>query len=206
MITVSSAVEPLQLASRSPRRRALLTELGVAFELLDIEVDESPLSGEAAVDYVQRVANLKAAAGQATARPGSVVLAADTTVSRDGRIFGKPRNRDDAFAMLHDLAGHWHEVHSAVVVVDRSARSHSRLVTTRVEFQVFDEATIAAYIASGEPFGKAGAYAIQGLGGALVRRIEGSYSAVVGLPLAETTALLDIAAVPHALNPGLPTA
>jgi septum formation protein len=189
----------LHLASRSPRRAELLRLVGVEFVLVDVEVDESQRPGEAAADYVLRVASDKAQAGAASLAPDAVVLAADTTVTVDGEVFGKPCDEDDARRMLTRLSGRWHEVMTAVVVgVD--GRHYSDVVTTRVEFRALDDATIAAYWRSGEPADKAGAYGIQGLGGALVKRIDGSYGAVVGLPLCETVALLERVGVRHALR------
>ena len=189
----------LHLASRSPRRAELLQLLGVAFVLVDVEVDESQRPAEAPADYVRRVAAGKARAGAAKLGPGAVVLAADTTVSVDGDIFGKPRDQADASAMLARLSGRWHEVFTAVVVaVD--GHHHIEVVKTRVEFRVLDVATISAYWRSGEPADKAGAYGIQGLGGALIKRIDGSYGAVVGLPLCETVGLLEKVGIAHALS------
>mgnify|MGYP000973107989 FL=1 len=189
----------LHLASRSPRRAELLRLVGIDFVLVDVEVDEARLSGEAPADYVLRVASDKARAGSAELAPGAVVLAADTTVTIDGEIFGKPRDERDAHAMLSRLSARWHEVLTAVVVsVD--GRQFSDVVTTRVEFRALTAATIAAYWRSGEPADKAGAYGIQGLGGALVKRIDGSYGAVVGLPLCETIAVLDQVGIRHALS------
>ena len=189
----------LHLASRSPRRAELLRLLGVDFVLVDVEVDEDQHAGEPPADYVRRVAEDKARAGSVQLTPGSVVLAADTTVSVDGEIFGKPRDEAHAAAMLTRLSGRWHEVFTAVVVgVD--GRHHTDVVKTRVEFRVLDAASIAAYWRSGEPADKAGAYGIQGLGGALIKRIDGSYGAVVGLPLCETVALLEKVGVGHALG------
>lgn len=189
----------LHLASRSPRRAELLRLVGVDFVLVDVEVDEAQRWGEAPADYVLRVASDKARAGSVGLAPAAVVLAADTTVTIDGEIFGKPRDERDAHAMLGRLSGRWHEVLTAVVVsVD--GRQFSAVVTTRVEFRALCAATIAAYWRSGEPADKAGAYGIQGLGGALVKRIDGSYGAVVGLPLCETIALLDQARIRHALS------
>jgi septum formation protein len=189
----------LHLASRSPRRAELLRLVGVEFVLVDVEVDESQHAGEAPADYVLRVASDKARAGGEHLAPGAVVLAADTTVTVDGEIFGKPSDEDDARRMLTRLSGRWHEVMTAVVVgVD--GRHHCEVVRTRVEFRALDDATIAAYWHSGEPADKAGAYGIQGLGGALVKRIDGSYGAVVGLPLCETVTLLERVGVRHALR------
>ena len=189
----------LHLASRSPRRAELLRLLGVDFVLVDVEVDESKQAGELPADYVLRVATDKARAGAAMVPRGAVVLAADTTVSVDGEIFGKPRDEAHAAAMLTRLSGRWHEVFTAVVVgVD--GHPHSEVVKTRVEFSVLTPATIAAYWRSGEPADKAGAYGIQGLGGALIKRIDGSYGAVVGLPLCETLALLNSVGVANGLR------
>lgn len=188
----------LWLASRSPRRAALLETLGVAFAVLDVEVDETPFPGEIPGDYVVRLARAKASAGRASAVSPAPVLAADTSVVLNGEILGKPANPDDARRMLRRLSGGWHEVQTGV------ALAHAALVTvrvsTRVQFRALTETEIDCYVASGEPADKAGAYGIQGLGGALVARIEGSYPNVVGLPLAETLALLRAAGVPTALD------
>ncbi len=192
----------LLLASRSPRRAELLRTLGVAFAVIDVEIDETPWPGEAPVAYVRRLARMKAEAGHAAAASRTApVLAADTTVVLDGAILGKPRDADDAQAMLQRLAGHRHEVLTGVALIDRVGAIDDVVVTTRVVFRALDARAIDAYVASGEPADKAGAYGIQGLGGALVERLDGSYSNVVGLPLAETLTLLDAAGVPHALNP-----
>ena len=189
----------LHLASRSPRRAELLRLLGVDFVLVDVDVDESQQAGEAPADYVRRVALSKACAAGVHLPRGAVVLAADTTVSLEGDIFGKPRDAADGQAMLSRLSGRWHEVFTAVVVgVD--ARHHIEVVKTRVEFRVLDAEAIRAYWRSGEPADKAGGYGIQGLGGALVKRIDGSYGAVVGLPLCETLALLQKVGIGHALR------
>ncbi len=189
----------LYLASRSPRRAALLGVLGVAFEVVTADVDERALGGETPEAYTARVAALKAAAARERLAPAAAVLAADTTVSIDGELFGKPRDAAHARAMLRRLAGRRHSVVSAVVVVTGVA-THAVEVATAVEFVPFGDDVIDAYWASGEPADKAGAYGIQGLGGALVRRIDGSPSAVVGLPLAETAALLNAAGIAHALS------
>jgi len=189
----------LALASRSPRRAALLRLLGVEFDIIPADADERVLAGERPADYVRRVTRLKAAAARAAGGGGHVLLAADTCVSIDGEIFGKPVDRAHGARMLRRLAGRWHDVHTALTVSPPNDRAHEALVSTRVEFVAFDDAVIEAYWASGEPADKAGAYGIQGLGGTLVRRIEGSYSAVVGLPLAESADLLTRAGIAHAL-------
>jgi len=195
----------LLLASRSPRRAELLRTLDVAFAVIDVEVDESPWPRESPAAYVRRLARMKAEAGRAAAADCMLpVLAADTTVVLDEAILGKPRDADDARAMLARLAGRQHEVLTGVALIDRSGAIEDLVVVTRVIFRALDARSVAAYVASGEAADKAGAYGIQGLGGALVERIEGSYSNVVGLPLTETLTLLDAAGVPHALAPPQP--
>ena len=181
----------LYLASRSPRRHQLLEQLGYRFQGLDIEVPEVRAAGESAQDYVSRVAREKACAGLAAlgSAPDARVLGADTEVVLDDEVFGKPRDVADAAAMLRRLSGRTHEVMSVVWLVSAGAEStaHCR---SQVTFATLDEATIAAYLACGEAFGKAGAYAIQGRAAAFISRLEGSYSGVMGLPLHETAALL----------------
>ena len=184
----------LHLASQSPRRRDLLARLGLPFGRVDVDVPEVQIPGESAADYVLRVAADKAQAGlQALAESGepgdAVVLGADTEVVLDGVVFGKPRDAADAIRMLQALSGRTHQVISAVVLVGGGRRSHA-VVVTDVEFDTLDEATIAAYVASGEPHGKAGAYAIQGGAELFVTRMAGSHSGVIGLPLQQTAALL----------------
>lgn len=162
------------------------------------DVDESPLPDEAPHDYVLRLARAKAetglAAWQAQGGEALPLLAADTTVAIDGLILGKPEDDADARAMLLRMSGRWHEVHTGVAVASASG-VHVRLSTTRVEMTTLDEATIQAYIATGEPRDKAGAYGIQGLASTFIRRIEGSYSGVMGLPVFETSELLKQAGI-----------
>ena len=189
----------LQLASRSPRRAELLRQLGVKFVVIDVDVDETAPTGETPLAYVARLARAKALAGQTRAAGVGAVLAADTTVTIDGLIFGKPVDETDARAMLSRLSGRWHEVHTAIALAQAAAVA-VKVVTSRVLFRNLDQATVNDYWCSGEPGDKAGAYAIQGLGGGFVRRIEGSYSAVVGLPLCETLELLEQAGIGHALR------
>lgn len=181
----------LHLASQSPRRRDLLTRLGLPFERLDVDVPEMRGEGESAADYVVRVATDKARAGLAMLGDAAeaVVLGADTEVVLDGTVFGKPRDDADAASMLRRLSGRSHEVISAVVLAGASGIAHATVITT-VTFDTLDDATIAAYVASGEPRGKAGAYAIQGGAEFFVTRMDGSHSGVVGLPLQQTAALL----------------
>lgn len=181
----------LFLASQSPRRRELLTQIGIAFEVLDVAIDETPAAQEPALDYVRRVAREKAGAGllQVAAVPGALVLGADTEVVLDDAVFGKPADAADAARMLRALSGRRHRVISAVAVVG-AGREAEDVSVSEVTFATLSEDEIAAYVASGEPFGKAGAYAIQGRGGAMVAHLAGSYSGVMGLPLFETARLL----------------
>lgn len=179
----------LYLASRSPRRAQFLRQLGLRFETLAADVPEQPAPGQLPADYALATALAKARAAAALAPLALPVLGADTDVSIDGEILGKPRDRADALDMLARLAGRTHEVCSAVVVI-AGARMESALTVTRVSFGAIDAAQAAAYWASGEPADKAGAYAIQGHAARWVKSIEGSYSGVVGLPLYETCELL----------------
>lgn len=187
----------LHLASQSPRRRELLTQLGVDFRVVDVDVPELRSAQESPREYVNRVARDKARAGLVTlagvADPR--VLGADTEVVLDDEVFGKPRDAADAAAMLRRLSGCTHAVISAVWLVD-ALGERSACSVSRVRFAALDEAAIAAYVATGESFGKAGAYAIQGRGAALVEHLEGSYSGVMGLPLFETARLLRGAGIP----------
>ena len=183
----------LYLASQSPRRRELLTQLGATFSALDVDVPEHREVAETPQAYVERVARDKARAGLATLAAGhrgaAVVLGADTEVVLDGKVFGKPRDADAAAAMLRRLSGRTHAVISAVwlVAVERELRD---VCVSQVRFGPLDAATIATYVATGESFGKAGGYAIQGRGAALIEHLQGSYSGVMGLPLFETSRLL----------------
>ncbi|KIC83602.1 Maf family protein [Pseudomonas sp. C5pp] len=182
-------MNPLHLASGSPRRRELLTQIGVPFSVVSAPIDETPLPDESAPAYVERLARAKAAAGLACLEGPAVVLGADTAVVLDGRILGKPENRDDALAMLADLSGREHQVLTAVALSD-GQRVHSLCVTSKVRFRAISAEEAQRYWASGEPADKAGGYAIQGLGAVFVTGLSGSYSAVVGLPLSETAELL----------------
>lgn len=186
----------LHLASRSSRRSELLARLGLAFGVLEIDIPEVRASGEPAQDYVRRVAREKAGAGllQVVGVSGAIVLGADTEVvldDEDGsdQVMGKPVDAADAAAMLRRLSGRTHRVISAVSLVSQ-AREAQAVSISEVSFAELSDAQIAAYVASGEPFGKAGGYAIQGGAEAFVKRLEGSYSGVMGLPLYETAKLL----------------
>lgn len=185
----------LHLASGSPRRRELLAQIGVPFTVVSAPIDETPQVGEAAQAYVERLAQAKAVAGFNLLDAPGVVLGADTAVVLDGQILGKPENREHALAMLGDLSKREHQVLTAVAVTD-GTRSLSLCVATKVRLRTisFDEA--CRYWDSGEPLDKAGGYAIQGLGAVFVSAIEGSYSAVVGLPLSETAELLEQFGIP----------
>ncbi|MEO8520842.1 MAG: Maf family protein [Acidobacteriota bacterium] len=180
----------LILASASPRRAELLTSAGYLFEVAPADVDETPRPGEAPAPYALRVARDKAQA-VAAARAGQTVLAADTVVAIDGHILGKPADHGDAARMLRLLSGRLHDVHTAVVVAPRDGGERAEVVTTRVRFLALTEAEVAWYVASGEPEGKAGAYAIQGRGARFIDWIDGSWSNVVGLPIATVYRLLD---------------
>ncbi len=184
----------LYLASASPRRRELLAMLEVPFELVLPRVEERRRPDEAAADYVQRLARDKAQAGAAMAARPLPVLAGDTIVVLDGDVLEKPADKVDGLAMLRRLSGRSHQVMTAMALVWQG-RIEMVLVTTEVSFRDLTEADIERYWASGEPTDKAGGYGIQGLGGRFVARINGSYSAVVGLPLVETEALLRRAGV-----------
>lgn len=179
----------LYLASGSPRRRELLTQLGLQFERLITHVEEQRQPEEAAEAYVRRLASDKARAGVAVAAQDLPVLGADTIVVLNGEVLEKPQDAAHAAAMLSKLSGQTHQVMTAVALAD-TQRELDCLVTTDVTFRKMTAEEISHYIASGEPMDKAGAYGIQGLGGNFVRKINGSYHAVVGLPLVETGELL----------------
>ena len=179
----------LYLASGSPRRQELLTQLGVCFERIVPGIEEQRQPGESAQGYVVRLAREKALAGVAMAERDLPVLGADTIVVLSGQVLEKPRDVDEAARMLRRLSGQTHQVMTAVALADRR-QAVDCLVTTEVTFRVLSDDDIAGYIDSGEPMDKAGGYGIQGLGGCFVRKINGSYHAVVGLPLVETYELL----------------
>jgi septum formation protein len=171
----------LVLASNSPRRRELLAAAGIPCEVIAVQVDEALRASEPPGVYVRRVARLKSDAGLA-ARPGRVVLGADTVVAVGTEILGKPRDDDEAAGMLRMLSGREHQVLTGVSIVSAS-RTVVEIARTRVWFNPISEDEIAAYVVSGEPRDKAGAYAIQGLASRFVDRIQGNYTNVVGLPV-----------------------
>lgn len=177
------------LASTSPRRKELLAQIGVQFSTAVIDIDESIIEGENPTDYVVRLAREKASAAIPIFSECTMIVAADTTVTIDGHILGKPVDRDDAFAMWDLLSGRTHQVMTGVAIAF-SGRVQTAVVQTDVEFLPLTRQQMEEYWNSGEPIGKAGGYAIQGLGAMFVPRIQGSYSNVVGLPLVETVALM----------------
>jgi septum formation protein len=182
----------LWLASQSPRRRELLAQIGIAFETIDVDVPEVRGVDESPPDYVERVAREKAreGLGAVTGRdPDAVVLGADTEVVLDDRVFGKPRDAADAVAMLRALSGRTHDVVSVACCANAQGERVAACVSA-VTFAKLDATAIDAYVATGEPFGKAGGYAIQGLAAGFIAHLSGSYSGVVGLPLFETVGLL----------------
>lgn len=189
----------IYLASQSPRRKELLMSLGVPFTVLAAEIDEQAQSLESAEDYVMRLAREKARAGldllAGRGEAGGLVLGSDTAVVVDRRIMGKPRDYDDFFDMMESLSGRAHDVMTSVALA-----SHQfvdvQVVTSRVVFAEVMPEQIRAYWNTGEPLDKAGGYAIQGLAAVFIKRIEGSYSAIVGLPLRETAELLTNRGIP----------
>lgn len=182
---------PVLLASASPRRRELLAQIGVAHEVVRVDVPEVALPNEAPEVFALRLAVAKARAGRAIVgndpRP---VLGADTVVVAKGTILGKPRDREHFLTMMSHLAGHTHQVMTAVALVDAEGEAASRLSVSNVSFRSITAEEIEAYWQSGEPSDKAGGYAIQGRAAVFIERIEGSYSGVMGLPLYETAELL----------------
>lgn len=190
-------MKSLYLASGSPRRRELLTQIGVPFSAVSADIDETPLSQESPAAYVERLARGKAAAGRDVVLSDApfCVLGADTAVVLDGNILGKPVDEADACAMLKMLSGCEHEVLTAIALLD-GERCESRVVRSVVRFRPISSDEAAAYWASGEPRDKAGGYGIQGLGAVFVAGLNGSYSAVVGLPLCETAELLGHFGIP----------
>lgn len=189
----------LVLASASPRRSQLLRQIGVEFVVSAQDINETPHELEAPRDYVQRMADEKAVAalGAPDRRDSDIVIASDTSVVSGTTILGKPASEAEAIEMLLSLSGREHEVMTAVTVIN-SERKEQQLSVSRVHFRQIEETEARDYWQSGEPKGKAGAYAIQGLGAIFVRWIEGSYSGVMGLPLFETAQLLAAFNVPVA--------
>jgi septum formation protein len=181
----------LYLASQSPRRRELLGRLGLPFGIIDLDVPEHRQPGEPAEDYVRRVAREKAGAGllKVMGNPSALVLGSDTEVVLDDEVFGKPRDAEDAAAMLRRLSGRTHQVISAVSLVS-PARELQTVSISDVTFAALTEAQIASYLGGDQWQGKAGAYAIQGFAETFISRLSGSYTGVMGLPIHETSVLL----------------
>ncbi|MGO3029806.1 Maf family protein [Pseudomonas helleri] len=191
---------PLFLASGSPRRRELLTQIGVPFQVVSASIDETPLPDECPAAYVERLARAKARAGREHLLGSSVsapfcVLGADTAVVLDDQILGKPVDEADALSMLMALSGREHEVLTAIAIL-AAERCETRVVRSRVSFRTISQQEAAQYWASGEPQDKAGGYAIQGLAAVFVAGLNGSYSGVVGLPVCETAELLGQFGIP----------
>lgn len=181
----------IYLASASPRRSQLLTQIGIDHRIAPVQVDEAPQAGEAPGDYVQRLAQAKAEAlWQQLGDPAARVLGSDTTVAVQGRILGKPRDEADCVGMLELLAGRTHEVYTAVCLRDRSGHQ-LRLSRSEVSFRQLSVREMQDYWRTGEPADKAGGYAVQGRAAAFISHIAGSYSGIMGLPLFETAQLLD---------------
>lgn len=197
---MSRASKRVHLASASPRRRDILESLGVRFTWGGVDVDEARLSGEAPAEMVIRLARSKASAAVPELDPASVVLGADTVVVLGDRLFGKPADRDSGVAMLRSLSGRTHEVLTGVAVV-AGGKTSTVLSASEVTFRDIDPEEAGRYWQSGEPADKAGGYAIQGLGAIFVKRLAGSHSGVVGLPIYETAAELARAGV-SILDPG----
>jgi septum formation protein len=206
MIEIPAGVR-LVVASASPRRSELLRSVGLGFDVIPADIDESVLPGEMPADYVARLSAGKASVVAGRVGPGAIVVAADTTVDVDGQILEKPLDDADACRMLALLSGRTHLVHTGVTVLStvgvastetggtetggtETGGSETVVVETAVEFIPLTPDIVEWYVATGEPFDKAGACAIQGIGGALVRRLDGSVTNVIGLPLAETLEIL----------------
>lgn len=181
---------PLVLASASPRRRHLLEQLGLRFEVAVAAVDEAVLPGETGPGHVRRLALAKARA-VAARRPDALVVGGDTVVTIDGDILGKPADETEAVGILLRLQGHEHRVETGVAVVGPSGEEAADVVGADVRFRSFDRKLAEAYVATGEPLDKAGAYGIQGMGAALVESIRGDYFAVMGLPVSRLVELLE---------------
>ncbi len=187
----------LVLASASPRRKALLQQMGVEFEVQPVDMDESMQSGEDVLEHVQRLAIAKARLGYRHAvvpATDLAVLAADTVVEVDGEVLGKPENAGQAAAFLARLSGKKHKVHTAVAIVTAN-REFTALSSSEVEFAQLTDSQINGYVETGEPMDKAGAYAIQGLAARFVINLNGSFSGVMGLPIYETANLLSACGV-----------
>ena len=189
----------LVLASGSPRRLELLQQIGIQPRVYPVGIDETPKAGEAVTDLVKRLAEQKARQGYQDTQGTSPVLGSDTVGLLDGQPLLKPRDFADAERMLLALSNRWHEIHTSVALIYQ-AKLYEAISVSRVKFRSISSAEIAAYWASGEPQDKAGAYAVQGLAAVFIERIEGSYSGIMGLPLFETSQLLQQAGLSDVIN------
>jgi len=178
------------LASASPRRRDLLDQVGVSYRVKPADIDETPLAGEAPKPYTLRIAREKVEKGALARQTGEIVLGADTSVVVGDRMLGKPASESEAAEMLRMLSGVTHQVYTAVAVMNPQGAIEACLSISDVEFAHMDDGWIRSYIATGEPMDKAGSYGIQGWAGCQIRRVSGSYSSIMGLPLYETAQLL----------------
>lgn len=199
MIMIEQSSINMHLASSSPRRKELLEQLGVKFDIIVPDVDEARFPNESPNDYVMRLALMKAEAGFHKSEFKKPTLGSDTIVVFADLVLGKPKDQSQAIEMLSILSGRTHDVVTAVAIVDGN-RMHSFSVETKVTFHDLTEQEALRYWRTGEPADKAGAYAIQGLGAVFVKRIEGSYSNVVGLPLYEVADMLKQFSIPYALT------
>jgi septum formation protein len=190
--------ERVILASASPRRRELLTLIGITHEVMPADIDESLLAGETPPAHAERLARAKAHT-IAEREPGAVVIAADTIVVIDGDVLGKPRDENDARRMLTRLSGRTHTVLTAIAVARRS-QTRSAVESVNVTFRALSDAEVMAYIESGEPLDKAGAYGIQGFGATIVERVEGDYFSVMGLGLRRLVELLGLVGAPYSFQ------
>ena len=191
----------LILASGSARRHEILDLFDVPYVIKESMIDEVIYPGETPTAAVERLATAKGTS-VLSAHPGSTVLSADTVVGADDRILGKPVDGDDARSMLEFLSDRLHTVYTGIALQRSDGQCLAAVAEARVRFRRLDSATINAYVASGEPFGKAGAYAVQGLGGSLVDQVDGELSTVVGLTITVTSEFLTAFGIHHALNPG----
>jgi len=178
------------LASRSPRRIDLLTRAGVEFEIIPSDADETPIEGESPEEQALRLAKAKALDIAAKVGTDNIILGADTIVVIDGLTLGKPRNREEGRAMLETLSGRPHVVITGVCIIGKNGRQLTKAVHSDVSFRKLGSGEIEKYLDTGEPFDRAGSYAIQGIGAFLIDRVDGSYTNVVGLPLKETLEML----------------
>ena len=203
----------IYLASQSPRRRALIEQLGIHYQTLHVEVDESPRSGEAPADFVTRLAKEKACAGwQMVAEQSIPVVGADTCIVLDQEIIGKPKNREQGIGLLSRYSGRAHQVITGVAMVgpdagkyDADVVQHVRVNTSTVTFRTITDDECERYWQTGEPVGKAGGYAIQGKAAVFIEKLEGSYSGVMGLPLFEFAELISMFGIQiFGKNQGLP--